>query len=161
MRALILEDSRDRRVAMIQRLMERFPFLRVTFFDVSEAMNQFMRADDLQDVALIALDHDLEMIPGADGDWIDPGTGLDVAQWLAARPEPICPAIVHTTNTRAGDKMLSVLRQANWVVQRVIPGDDLNWIDTEWFRAARNAIVDFAPFRGVRPVQSVVPRGMM
>jgi len=85
MRALILEDNRDRRVAMIGRLAERFPFLRVVFFDASKKMIDFMESDELQDVVMISLDHDLEMLPGSQGDWIDPGTGLDVARWLSER----------------------------------------------------------------------------
>lgn len=145
MRALILEDNRDRRVAMIARLMERFPFVRVAFFDSSKAMIELLEADKLEDVALISLDHDLEMIPCAGGAWIDPGTGLDVANWLSKRPTPLCPVVVHTTNSHAGDNMARELHEANWVTRRVIPHDDLQWIDSDWFREARNAIVSFAP----------------
>jgi len=104
MRALILEDNRDRRVAMIGRLAERFPFLHVTFFDASKKMIEFMESDKLQDIAMISLDHDLELISGSQGDWIDAGTGLDVARWLSKRPKPICPVVVHTTNSRAGGR---------------------------------------------------------
>ena len=88
MRALILEDNRDRRVAMIGRLAERFPFLHGAFFDESEKMIDFMKSDQLQDIVMISLDHDLELIPGSEGDWIDPGTGLDVARWLSKRSKP-------------------------------------------------------------------------
>jgi hypothetical protein len=147
MRALILEDNRDRRVAMIGRLVERFPFLRVVFFETSAAMIAYMTAEDLQDVVVIALDHDLEMIAGPEGDWIDPGTGLDVARWLADQPKPLCPVVVHTTNSRAGTKMMRLLEKAKWNSHRVVPHDDLDWIETDWFRVVRNAIVSFAPQR--------------
>ena len=147
MRALILEDNRDRRVAMIGRLAERFPFLHVDFFDTSEKMIEFMQSDRLQEAVMISLDHDLEMIPGPQGKWTDPGTGLDVARWLAKRPKPLCPVIVHTTNAPAGSQMIRLLEKSHWIAHRVIPHDDLDWIDTEWFPAARNAIVDFAPQR--------------
>lgn len=152
MRTLILEDNRDRRVAMIGRLAERFPFLRVAFFDSSEKMIEFMESDRQQDLVLISLDHDLEMIPGSQGDWIDPGTGLDVARWLSKRPKPVCPVIVHTTNARAGSKMMRLFEKSHWMSHRVVPHDDLAWIDTDWFQAARNAIVDFAPQR--RPMHA-------
>ncbi|HLN33338.1 MAG TPA: cyclic-phosphate processing receiver domain-containing protein [Gemmataceae bacterium] len=155
MRALILEDNRDRRVAMIGRLAERFPFLHVTFFDASKKMIEFMESDKLQDIAMISLDHDLELISGSQGDWIDAGTGLDVARWLSKRPKPICPVVVHTTNSRAGGKMMRLLERSNWVAHRVIPHDDLLWIDTDWFRVTRNAIVDFAPQRRSPPILQV------
>ena len=132
---------------MIARLAERFPFMRVVFFDESNKMIDFMQSEDLGDVAVIALDHDLDLIAGAHGDWIDPGTGLDVAKWLAQRDEPICPVVVHTTNSPAGGKMMRVLKKSRWTAQRVIPCDDLRWIDEEWFRTVRNAIVAFAPRR--------------
>lgn len=152
MRALILEDNRDRRVAMIGRLMERFPFLQIAFFDESDKMIDFMRSDTLQDVAIISLDHDLELIPGQDGTWIDPGTGLDVARWLSERPKPICPVVVHTTNSRGADEMMRLLKKSHWSSYRVIPYDDLRWIDTDWFAAVRNAIVNYVPERRPTPI---------
>lgn len=132
---------------MIGRLAERFPFLHVEFFDASETMIGFMKSDKLEDVVMISLDHDLELIPGAEGDWIDPGTGLDVARWLSEQSRPLCPVIVHTTNSSAGRTMVELLEKSHWVSHRVVPHDDLAWIDTDWFRIARNAIVDVAPQR--------------
>lgn len=145
MRALILEDDRDRRVAMTQRLMERFPFLQITFFAAAAELISFLENQTLPDLAIIALDNDLEMIPLPFGQWQDPGTGLDVAEWLARQAESLCPVIVHTTNTPYGDKMVACLNGAGWQVERVVPYDDLAWIDQEWFVAMRNAIVEFAP----------------
>ncbi len=129
---------------MIGRLAKRFPLLRVTFFDASKAMIDFMNSDELLDVAMISLDHDLEFIAGENGDWVDPGTGLEVAKWLSEQPKPICPVVVHTTNSREGDKMMRLLKKTHWVSYRVIPHGDLEWIDTVWLRVVRNAIVDFA-----------------
>ena len=130
---------------MIGRLAERFPFLAVIFFEAAEAMIQFMKQDSLRDVALIALDHDLELISTGPGQWTDPGTGLEVARYLAHRDHPLCPIIVHTSNALAGDAMLRELQDSGRSVFRVVPHDDLAWIDHDWFSAARNAIVDFAP----------------
>ncbi len=145
MQALILEDDRDRRVAMTQRLMERFPFLRITFFQAASEMITFLEQHDVPDLVIVALDNDLEMIPTPSGNWLDPGTGLDVAEWLARQPEPVCPVVVHTTNTAFGDKMVQCLSAAGWQVARVVPHHDLEWIDAEWFTAMRNLIVEFAP----------------
>ena len=140
---------------MIGRLAERFPFLQVTFFDASKPMIDFMKSDELQDVALISLDHDLEFVAGVDGDWVDPGTGLEVAKWLTEQPRPICPVVVHTTKSREAVKMVRLLKKSNWVSYRVIPHDDLSWIDTDWFRVVRDAIVDSAPKRRSTPNRRV------
>jgi hypothetical protein len=147
MRALILEDDRDRRVAMIGRLAERFPFLQVLFFDASEPMIEFLESNTVADIAVISLDHDLEMKEDAGGKWIDPGTGLEIARWLARQSIPFCPVVVHTTNSREGEKMIRLLVKNHWTAYRVVPQNDLHWIDTEWFGVVRNAIVDFVPPR--------------
>jgi len=145
MQALILEDCRDRRVAMTQRLMERFPFLRITFFESAPEMITFLEGHALADLVIIALDNDLEMIPAPSGQWLDPGTGLDVAHWLAKQPRPLCPVVVHTTNSPYGQKMVACLEEAGWQCARVIPHGDLEWIDQEWFAAMRHHIIEFAP----------------
>ena len=145
MRVLILEDNRDRRVAMMGRLADRFPFLRVVFFDASAPMIEFMSTDPINDIALISLDHDLDLIPGLHNTWIDPGTGLDVAKWMSDKSPPICPVVVHTTNFPAGDQMLRALEEAGWKVRRVVPHDDLHWIDSDWFPVVRDAIVETMP----------------
>lgn len=83
---------------MIGRVADRFPFIEVVFFDNASTMISFMESESLSDVVLISLDHDLELIRGENSALIDPGTGDDVAQWLAKQPRPISPIIVHTTN---------------------------------------------------------------
>jgi len=154
MRIIILEDDRDRRIAMMQRLADRFPFLRTDFFDSSSLMIQHMQSEPLHDVVLISLDHDLELIPGGPGEWVDPGTGLIAAKWLAQLAQPLCPVIVATTNVPAGDKMVSALDLAGWSPQRVTPHDDVAWVSSEWFPLVRNAIVEFAPGGGSRADES-------
>lgn len=145
MRALILEDNRDRRLAMTTRLIDRFPMMQLFFFDASADMIQFLQTETLQDVVLISLDNDLELIPGPGNQWIDPGAGLDVSNWLAKHTEPSCPIIVHTTNLPAGERMVEELQEQRWAVSRVIPHDDLGWVDQEWLPTIRNAIVETAP----------------
>lgn len=154
MRTLILEDDRDRRMAMMTRLIDRFPMMQIFFFDASAEMIEFLQTETLQNVALIALDNDLELIPGLSNQWIDPGAGLDVANWLANHSEPTCPVIVHTTNLPAGDKMIEQLRERRWAVSRVIPHDDLTWVDQGWLPAVRNAIVETAPQRVTQSASS-------
>jgi ADP-ribosylglycohydrolase len=82
--------------------------------------------------ALISLDHDLNPMPGAAG---DPGTGLEVAEFLA-ECRPVCPVIIHSTNADRAHSMQNELRFADWIVERVGPiGTD--WIETIWLRKAR------------------------
>ncbi len=84
---------------------------------------------------LISLDHDLEA-PIEDG---DPGDGVQVAEFLAAR-NSICPVIVHSSNIERADLMIYLLRNAGWKVERVGPiGDD--WIETSWRLEVQNLLV--------------------
>ncbi|WP_237228477.1 cyclic-phosphate processing receiver domain-containing protein [Rubinisphaera sp. JC750] len=145
MRALILEDDRDRRVAMTQRLMERLPFLQISFFETAPEMIAYLKSNEVPDLVIIALDNDLELIPQPSGAWLDPGTGLDVAEWLAKLPEPRCPVVVHTTNAPYAEKMMACLNAADWQAERVIPYNDLEWIDREWFAVMRKLILEFSP----------------
>ena len=86
--------------------------------------------------ALISLDHDLNPLPGATS---DPGTGLDVAKFLAGC-RPVCPVIVHSTNAERAHSMHDELRFADWIAERVGPmGTD--WIETTWLRKAREFLV--------------------
>src|SRR5579871_1125512 len=82
--------------------------------------------------ALISLDHDLNPMPGAT---VDPGTGLEVAKFLA-ECRPVCPVIIHSTNADRAHSMHNELRFADWIVERVGPiGND--WIETMWQKKAR------------------------
>ena len=158
MHILILEDDADRREAMLDRLADRFPFYCVQVFDAVAPMVRRLESQGLDDVILMSLDHDLNLLPGADGEWIDPGTGLELADWLA-RQRPVCPVIVHTTNTQDGTRMQRVLEESGWRTSRVIPFDDLAWIDEDWIRVVRREIVRCADF-SVRksPEESLTPK---
>lgn len=85
--------------------------------------------------ALISLDHDLNPMPGlAD----DPGCGLDVARFLADFM-PVCPVLVHSSNTDRVYSMLNELRFSGWIPDHVGPiGTD--WIATSWLRNARHLL---------------------
>lgn len=76
---------------------------------------------------LLSLDHDLEP---DDSDSTDPGTGWDVTQFLA-RQRPVCPVIVHSSNSERATWMVGEFQLGGWDYHRVPPlGDD--WIEQMW-----------------------------
>jgi hypothetical protein len=139
MKIAILEDNDDRQAVMRARLTDRFYQYDTCLFASAGEMIHFLD-EHLADTLVISLDHDLELRSGPDGRCADPGTGRDVADYLAGR-DPVCPVIIHTTNVPAAAGMKRVLHDAHWKTCRVVPFDDLQWIDTEWFLAVRRAIV--------------------
>lgn len=139
MKIAVLEDNADRQAVMRACLADRFHQYELHFFDASREMIRFLETH-LNDTIAIALDHDLELKPGANGKCIDPGTGVDVAEFLATKA-PVCTVVIHTTNTDGGAAMERVLRAAHWSTRRVIPFDDMNWIESDWFPVLRRAIV--------------------
>ncbi len=89
--------------------------------------------------ALISLDHDLNPMPGAIA---DPGTGVDVARFLGDFI-PVCPVLIHSSNTDRVYSMHNELRFAGWMVDRVGPmGTD--WIGTSWLRSAQRLLAEHA-----------------
>ena len=139
MKVLILEDCHDRREKMSEFLSAQYPDLEIQFFITAGDFISGYGAVDAKEIAAIALDHDLEMIERDDGTMLDPGDGRQVADYLATQ-ECVCPVIIHSTNSPAAVGMESVLTDAGWSVKRVFPYGDLEWIDTMWFPAMRNAI---------------------
>ena len=139
MKIVILEDNADRVSAMRDCLEDRFSRFECRFFDEAAAVTEYLEAN-LADTILIALDHDLDLKQTPSGETIDPGTGREVADYLAGKP-PVCPVVIHTTNTTAAVGMEMVLKDAHWKTYRVLPFNDLEWIPTEWFRIVRRAIV--------------------
>jgi CheY-like chemotaxis protein len=139
MKIVILEDNKDRQSVMRACLADRFYTFDAHFFDDAGETIRFLEAH-LAETLVISLDHDLELKPGPNGRAIDPGTGRAVAAFLATRT-PTCPVIVATTNSSAGDAMEELLRGAGWKTRRVVPFDDMHWIETDWFFAVRRAVV--------------------
>lgn len=115
----ILEDDDGRREAMLGCLDGGHE---VVVFPRAAAMIAFLETR-LGECAVVSLDHDLL------GD--DPGTGMDVATFLAARA-PGCPVIVHTSNYLAAPGMIYVLENAGWHAERVVPFSDLEWVAKSW-----------------------------
>ena len=85
----------------------------------------------LPEAALICLDHDLGPTRDRGGARFDPGIGRDVVDVLAMC-RPVCPVIVHSSNSLAVPGMLRVLRESGWTCSAVMPTDDLRWIPTCW-----------------------------
>jgi CheY-like chemotaxis protein len=135
----ILEDNLDRQAVMRACLKDRFYTFDTHFFDDSSEIIRFLEAH-LSETVVIALDNDLELKSGPNGQCIDPGSGCHVAEFLASK-SPVCPVIIHTTNTAAAATMQEVLRTAGWKTRRVVPYEDMKWIETEWFFAVRRALV--------------------
>lgn len=135
----ILEDEADRQSAMADCFQDRFPQYPVHFFATAAEMIWYLRRH-LSDAIAIGLDHDLELIPVADHELLDGGTGRHVAEYLASE-SPVCPVVIHTTNSPAGTGMEATLQDAGWSTSRVTPYGDLDWVQEVWFPAMRNAIV--------------------
>ncbi len=88
----------------------------------------------LTKACFISLDHDLAVVPGE----ADPGTGLDVAEFLSLHP-PACPVILHTTNFDRRLAMQNRLRAAGWTVAMVPPREP-DWIEASWLPTARRLV---------------------
>lgn len=134
---MILDDTAARVVEMRKVLAEVLPTFGVVAFDNAPDCIEWLPAG-LADAALLCLDHDLgptrEPRPGSGTDErFDPGIGRDVADVLATYP-PVCPVIVHSSNSLAVPGMLRVLGESGWPCSAVMPSDDLRWIPTDWRR---------------------------
>jgi hypothetical protein len=144
----VLEDNQERREAMSACLADRFHQFEHRFFADAGEMIAFLK-ENMQRLILLSLDHDLELVMDSSGKCIDQGDGRHVADFLATQP-PCFPVILHSTNTTAVQGMTMALEDAGWKAVRVIPCDDLAWINSSWLRAVRNAIVHSARWAAVK-----------
>jgi len=131
---LILEDNEER-IAAFQRTIAALG----DGFDLKlwrDAPTMIAECDQFfGSTALISLDHDLNPLPGATS---DPGMGVDVARFLGDFM-PVCPVLIHSSNTDRVYSMHNELRFAGWMVDRVGPlGTD--WIETSWLRRVRELL---------------------
>ena len=101
----VLEDNDDRIAAIERCLADKFPFFESRFFRTATEAIHWLD-DHLESAVCISLDHDLEPSPFAAG--VDPGTGREVADFLARR-EPRCPVVIHSSNLDAAIGMQCVL----------------------------------------------------
>jgi hypothetical protein len=123
---LMLEDDSERIERFTAVLKAIAPSLPLTIW--RNARRMIREVDPfLPSARLISLDHDLEP---QEGDEEDPGDGIDVARYLAAR-KPLCPVIVHSSNRSRSDWMMGEFELGGWKAKRVAPiGDD--WIEAYW-----------------------------
>ena len=141
LKLVILEDNVDRRRLMREMVDDRFPQYELRFFLTAGETIAYLR-EHFDQLLAVVLDHDLDLIPVDGSRFVDPGTGRDVADFLAGQPA-VCPVIIHSTNSPAVIGMMAVLDETGWTTHRVIPMGDLEWIPSLWFPAVRKAIVDF------------------
>ena len=134
---LILEDSQDR-IAGFERAIAGLgdDFELKLWRDAPSMMAECEQY--FPSAALISLDYHLNRQPGAAA---DPGTGLDVVRFLADFL-PVCPALIHTSNTNCAWSMHNEFRFAGWIADRIEPlGRD--WIEAKWFRRARELLAEY------------------
>ncbi len=80
---------------------------------------------------VISLDHDLGGEQMRDGCSFDPGSGRDIANYLAERT-PVCPVLLHTDNFFVRPGIISVLESGSWKHSFVSPGNGIAWVSREW-----------------------------
>lgn len=85
---------------------------------------------------LISLDHDLYKDSESDP---DPGSGRVIADHLAKR-DPVCPVIIHSTNTDAAWGMHNELKAGGWRVELVHHLSQTTWIEDLWLPVARQIL---------------------
>ena len=136
MRTVLILDDKPERQAEFERMGPTLGdgFEVLIWDDANRMRNECERF--LPRAALISLEQDLNPKPGASG---DVGSGLDVAKFLAEK-NPVCPVIVHTSNTDRAFSILNELRFADWRVDRVGPVGD-RWIEKYWTTKARELLV--------------------
>ncbi len=126
----ILEDDGRRITAMRRLLFTELPRYRLQFIVNAPDMIEWL-GHHLPETRLICLDHDLGLSIERDGEMFDAGTGRDVVDYLLTQ-EPACPVIVHSSNSIAAAGMEFALDEAGWTHRRVVPFDDLEWIESDW-----------------------------
>jgi ADP-ribosylglycohydrolase len=131
---LILEDNEERIAAFENAVKALGPEYDLMVW--RDAPTMIAECEEFfPNTVLISLDHDLNPSPGVTS---DPGTGLDVARLLGDFL-PVCPVLIHSSNTDRVYSMYNELRFSGWVVDRVGPlGSD--WVQTSWLRSTRKLL---------------------
>jgi hypothetical protein len=127
---VILEDNVRRRDEMLAALKETYPDVDVSVYCDAPNFIALMKMH-LRWMNLVCLDHDLE--PPADDLKREMGDGRDAVRWLISQPYKV-PVLIHTTNSRCGSEMETLLNDAGWKVHWTPPYDDLAWVRKAWIR---------------------------
>jgi ADP-ribosylglycohydrolase len=133
---LILEDNEERIAAFKRAIPQLGDGYDLRIWREAHTMCSEC-ADFFPSAALISLDHDLNAAPGSSR---DPGTGLDVARFLGDSL-PVCPVLIHSSNTDRVYSMDNELRFSGWTVDRVGPLGD-GWIESSWLAKARDLLLN-------------------
>ena len=131
----ILDDDDQRVTTMRNLLAESLPHYEPVSFDNAPDMIEWLQ-NHLKSTVLISLDHDLGPSRARNGETFDLGTGQDVVNYLTTQ-QPLCPVIVHTANYLAAPGMEQMLNDSGWTSSRVIPVNNLDWIDHAWIPEIR------------------------
>lgn len=132
---LVLEDNEERIAGFTKAVQQLGDGCEVRFWRDAHSMCRECEAF-FSTAALVSLDHDLNSAPGASG---DPGCGLDVAKFLADFL-PVCPVLLHSSNTDRVYSMLNEFRFAGWTVDRVGPLG-AGWVATSWLPRVREMML--------------------
>jgi DNA-binding NarL/FixJ family response regulator len=130
MTIVLLDDDPNRIREMKRCLSAKSPSSDVITFDNAPDLIAWVKLHSAN-VELFCLDHDLGPNRPRRDEIFDPGTGRDVANFLATL-KPTCPVLVHTTNHLAAPGMAMVLEDAGWTHESIAPYNDLQWIRSEW-----------------------------
>jgi hypothetical protein len=139
---LVLDDDRNRLYGfeqVVARLGDGWEIR--TWRDAPSMLAELDRV--MPGAGLISLDHDLYADSRSDP---DPGTGRMVADALAKR-SPVCPVLVHSTNTDAAWGMHNALRAGGWIVELVHQLGQPEWIPSLWLPAAMRMVEAAGPGR--------------
>ncbi len=134
----ILEDNAQRTAAMRQVLAHDLSQYEHLFFDNAPDMIAWLQ-EHLDEVALISLDHDLGANRQRDGEAFDPGTGRDVADFLASHRSG-CKLLIHSNNYPAVLGMRRVLEDRGLKCLCVTPYGGLEWIERVWAARVRKVL---------------------
>jgi len=136
----ILEDD-PRRAAEMRRCVETLDGWAECAFRATATEMIALLEERASETALVSLDHDLGPNREIGGEVIDPGTGRDVADWLA-RNGPVRPVIVHSSNGFAARGMVFVLDDAGYRTERIVPWGDLGWVEASWLPVVTEMLPD-------------------
>jgi ADP-ribosylglycohydrolase len=134
---LFLEDNDERIADFTKAVQQLGDGYEVRFWRDAHSMSKECEAF-FSTAALVSLDHDLNSAPGTSG---DPGCGLDVAKFLADFI-PVCPVLLHSSNTDRAYSMLNEFRFAGWTVDRVGPLGT-GWIAASWVPKAQELLLRY------------------
>ena len=124
---LVLEDNPNRTAAFQNAAKLSRQTEEIRIWRIASQMIQELPVV-LSGATLLSLDHDLYKQNESDP---DPGCGRDVANYLA-KQKPLCPVIIHSTNTNAAWGMHNELTSAGWNVEIIHHLDEADWIETRW-----------------------------